>query len=89
MARQKNTQTMEKAPMEIKIIHGPRRAIPPWGDQVRLRPSKRVLSSESSGKELGKAREEITLTNPKGDILTLLEKGHFNFAHRGDILTLL
>jgi hypothetical protein len=25
---------------------------------------------------------------PKGDILTLLEKGHFNFAQSGDILTL-
>jgi hypothetical protein len=29
------------------------------------------------------------LKTPEGDILTLLEKGHFNFAQRGDILTLL
>ena len=83
--------------MEIKTIHRLRRAIPPWGDQVRLRPSKRALCSESNREELGKPRSkapttkgyELITTSLKGDILTLLEKGHFNFAQRGDILTLL
>lgn len=83
--------------MEIKTIQRLRRAIPPWGDQVSLRPSKRALCSESSREELGKPRSKVlrtrgyklAATSPKGDILTLLEKGHFNFAQRGDILTLL
>jgi hypothetical protein len=83
--------------MEINSIYSLRRAIPPWGDQMRLRLSKRALCSESSREELGKLRSEVpttrgyelTTTSLKGDILTLLEKGHFNFAQRGDILTLL
>ncbi len=82
--------------MEIKIIHCLRRAIPPWGDHKHLRPSKGILSSESSREGLGKQWSqvlkirgyELNPTSPRGDILALLEKGHFNFAQGGDILTL-
>jgi hypothetical protein len=82
--------------MEIKTIQRLRRAIPPWGDQVFLRTSERKLSSESCRKEFGKLWSEVprtegnklTIPTLEGDILALLEKGHFNFAQRGDILTL-
>ena len=83
--------------MEIKTIQRLWGAIPPWGNQIRLRPRERALSSESRREELGNRRNKVPTTtsyklaasSPKGDILTLLEKGHFNFAQRGDILTLL
>jgi hypothetical protein len=81
--------------MEIKIIQRLRCAIPPWGDQVFLRTSERELSSESCRKEFGKLGSKVPRTEvnkltstAEGDILALLEKGHFNFAQRGDILTL-
>ncbi len=82
--------------MEIKTIHYLQRTIPPWGDPVRLRPSKEALCSETRSEELGKSRSEVATTRGykstakslEGDILTLLEKGHLNFAQRGDILTL-
>jgi len=78
--------------VEIKTIHRLRRAIPPWGDQMFLRTSERTLCSESCRREFGKLSSKVPTTKSytlEGDILALLEKGHFNFAQRGDILTLL
>jgi hypothetical protein len=87
MVEQKNTQTMEATSMEIETIEG-QRAIPPWGD---LSSSGRGLRPRTPGKGLTPFAILCFwyLAVPEGDILTLLEKGHFNFAQRGDILTLL
>ena len=88
MVRQENTQAMEKAPMEVKIFHNRRRAIPPWGDHPSLG---RGLRPRAPGKGLPSFAIPCFwhLNATEGDILTLLKKGHFNFAQRGDILTLL
>ena len=87
MAREKKPQTIEESPMEIKTrIEQRPRAIPPWGDQG----CRRGLRPRTPGKGL------TPFANPcskypkalEGDILTLLKRGHFNFAGKGDTLTL-
>jgi hypothetical protein len=70
--------------MEIKNEFGARS---PMGDQAL---SGRGLRPRAPGKGLPPFAILCSWyqSNPEGDILTLLEKGHYNFAHKGDILTL-